>query len=404
MMNIFAKAYCRTFQAVFRAALPILPYRNPNIFRSMEEMVNYLKQEGLNDVLLVTDKGLRNMGSTEHLESLMKEKEINCTVYDDTCANPTYQNVEEARQAYLDNGCRALIAFGGGSSMDCAKGVGARLAHPNKSLDQLKGILRVWKKLPPLIAIPTTAGTGSEVTLAAVITNAETKHKCPMNSFPLIPRHAVLDPEVTYSLPKSLTATTGMDALTHAVEAYIGRSTNKETRACALEATELIFKNIETVYNEPSNYEARGNMLHAAYKAGIAFSKSYVGYVHAVAHSLGGQYGTPHGLANSVLLPIVLEDYGEVIYPKLHRLAIAAGIANTEEDDATAAKRFIQAVRDMNKRMNIPETLQGIKEADISTMAQHAAKEGNPLYPVPKLMTAKELEKFYYIVAGDHLE
>lgn len=235
--------------------------------------------------------------------------------------------------------------------------------------------------------------------MTAVITDSEKKHKYTMNDFTLIPSYAVLDPTVTYSLPPSLTATTGMDALTHAVEAYIGGSTTKETRRCALEATELIFKNIETAYSDGANHTARKNMLEAAYKAGIAFSKSYVGYVHAVAHSLGGQYNVPHGFANSVLMPIVLEEYGETAHKKLHQLAVAAGVAAERDSDAEGAKKFIAAIKELNSRMGIPETISGIKKEDIPLMASHADKEANPLYPVPKLMNAKELEKFYYAVA-----
>lgn len=284
--------------------------------------------------------------------------------------------------------------------MDCAKALGARIAYPKKPLSALRGTLRVLRRIPLLVAVPTTAGTGSEVTLAAVITDGEKKYKYTMNDFTLIPRYAVLDPEVTYSLPPHLTATTGMDALTHAVEAYIGRSTNGETRRRALYATKLIFGNIVRAFENGSDAEARANMLEAAYNAGIAFSKSYVGYIHAVAHSLGGQYNIPHGLANSVLMPIVLEDYGKAVHKKLHRLGVAAGVADEKDTHKEGAEKFIAAVRALNRRMRIPETLDGIEEADIPTMARHADKEANPLYPVPVLMNARELERFYYKVSG----
>ena len=250
-----------------------------------------------------------------------------------------------------------------------------------------------------MIAIPTTAGTGSEVTVTAVITDSEVKHKYTMNNFTMIPSYAVLDPGVTYTLPPSLTATTGMDALTHAVEAYIGRSTSKETRALALEAVSLIFRNIEKAYADGTDHAARENMLHAAYKAGIAFSKSYVGYIHAVAHTLGGQYNTPHGLANYVLMPIVLEAYGETVHMKLHVLGIAAGVTSESDSHKEGAEKFIAAIHRLNRNMGIPEKLTGICKEDIPAMAAHAAKEANPLYPVPVLMDKKQLETFYYQVA-----
>lgn len=397
-MNILKKIYCRAVHIGFRLVKPLLPYREPKILNAIEEIPAVLKEEKLQSVLLVTDGFLRKSGATAPLEKVLTDAGIHLVVYDKTQPNPTVHNVAEAKEMFLEENCQCLIALGGGSAMDCAKAVGACIARPNKSLNQLKGVLRVLKKIPTLIAIPTTAGTGSEVTLAAVITDPDTHHKYPINDFVLIPSYAVLDPKLTYTLPPHLTSTTGMDALTHAVEAYIGNSTNKKTRWNALEATRLIFGNIEKAYNDGTDYEARKNMLHAAYLAGEAFSISYVGYVHAVAHPLGGQYNIPHGLANSVLLPIVLEEYGSAIYKKLHKLAVAAGISTEEETEEVAAKKFIHEIRDMNARMNIPSTLEGIKEEDIPVMAEHADKEGNPLYPVPVLMDAKELEQFYYKV------
>lgn len=398
-MNIVSKLFCRVVQFGFHLALPILPYRVPQIFDSIADVVKLLSDRQVKSVLLVTDEGLRKAGNTAALEKLLSENHIHCAVYDKTNANPTVHNVEEAREMYIKEKCQCLIAFGGGSPTDCAKAVGARIAYPKKTVGQLKGLLRVWCKLPLLIAIPTTAGTGSEVTITAVITDREKKHKYTMNNFTMIPSYAVLDPEITYTLPPHLTATTGMDALTHVVEAYIGGSTSKETRRLSLEATKLIFENIETAYKDGRNRQARENMLIAAHKAGIAFSKSYVGYIHAVAHSLGGQYNIPHGLANSVLMPIVLEAYGKSAHKKLHQLGVAAGVSDQKDTHEVGAEKFIQAIRELNKRMDIPETLKGIQKEDIPQMAKHAAKEANPLYPVPKLMNAKELEQFYFKVA-----
>ncbi|MGN1093330.1 MAG: iron-containing alcohol dehydrogenase [Monoglobaceae bacterium] len=387
------------FQTAFRIALPILPYREPEIVDSAAKLGNIIIKEKIKSVLIVTDKGIVSSGLIEPITQALEASNTDYAIYDKTRPNPTVDNVEEAYSIYCKNGCNCLIAVGGGSSMDCAKGVGARVAYPKKSIGKMKGILRVLRHLPTLIAVPTTAGTGSEVTLAAVITDSKKHHKYALMSFPLIPHYAVLDPELTYSLPQSLTATTGMDALTHAVEAYIGRSTTKETRQLALDAVKLVFENIETAYNDGKNCTARENMLHAAYKAGAAFSKSYVGYIHAVAHSLGGQYGTPHGLANAVIMPYVLEAYGGAVCKKLHKLGVAAGVCTEEQTDRDAAEIFINAIKELNHKMGIPNKIEGIKAEDISIMAMNAEKEANPLHPVPKLMTAKELEGFYYKIA-----
>ncbi len=398
-MFFLKAAFCRVFQLCFRAVLPVLPYREPEIIDSCAHLGPVLEKEGLTSILVVTDRGIVENGLTAPLEKALRQTGVSFAVYDKTLPNPTVNHVEEALALYRQNNCNGIIAIGGGSSMDCAKAVGARVAYPNKAVGQMKGVLRVLRRIPVLIAIPTTAGTGSEVTLAAVITDSATHHKYAVMSFPLIPRYAVLDAQLTYSLPPHLTSTTGMDALTHAVEAYIGRSTTKQTRELALQATRLIFDNIELAYENGNNHEARENMLHAAYKAGIAFSMSYVGYIHAIAHSLGGQYGVPHGLANAVIMPYVLDAYGEAAQKKLHEMGCAAGACSELDSPAEGAAQFIAAIRELNESMNIPNKISGIKREDIAHLARTAEREANPLYPVPRLMTAQELAGLYEQVA-----
>lgn len=397
-MNTLRKIYCRAFQKAFHIAIPFLPYRKPKIAGSVKELPEIIMRHKCTHVLIITDGGIMKLGLTRRLEKALKEAGIPYTIYDKTVANPTTVNVCEALELYHKEGCDAIIGFGGGSSMDCAKAVGACAVKPNQSLAQMKGILKVHKKLPLLMAVPTTAGTGSETTLAAVITDADTRYKYAINDFPLIPRYAVLDPKVTLSLPPFITATTGMDALTHAVEAYIGNSTTIDTRRDALKAVKLIFENIDIAYEHGDNIQARRNMLHASFYAGCAFTKSYVGYVHAVAHSLGGQYNVPHGLANAILLPLVLREYGSCIDKKLHRLAIAAGLADKNTPDHEAAELFIRTIEEMKERFGIVNIVKEIQETDIPKLAHYADKEANPLYPVPKLMDASELEKFYYML------
>lgn len=398
-MFFLEAAWCRVFQGAFRMALPVLPYREPEIVPTCAGLDRVFLKEKIKRVLIVADQGVKSAGLLGPIEAELTKNGVAHVVYDKTRPNPTVDNVEEALTIYRENSCDALIAVGGGSPIDCAKAVGARVVYPKKSVGKLKGLLRVWRRLPPLIAVPTTAGTGSETTVAAVIVDAEKQHKYTILSFPLIPTYAVLDPELTFSLPPHLTATTGIDALVHAVEAYIGRSTTKETRRLALDATKLIFENLEIAFADGRNRDAREKMLRAAHMAGLAFSKSYVGYVHAVAHTLGGRYGTPHGLANAVITPYVLDAYGKSVYRKLRDLAVAAGVATSQDDAKNAAEKFIAAFRALNAKLGIPETLAGIQKEDIPTMARLAAREANPLYPVPKLFDVKELERFYYCVA-----
>lgn len=393
-MRFYKKIYCRTFQFCFRVALPFLPYRGPEILDGMVNIPDVLKKKNIDKVLVITDKGITNIGLGKKLTNILEEENVKYEYFDETVANPTISNVEAARKKYVEANCQAIIALGGGSAMDCAKATGARVVKPKQSVSKMRGLLKIHKKLPLLFAIPTTAGTGSETTLAAVITDDETHHKYPINDFVLIPRYAVLDYSVTTSLPKSLTATTGMDALTHAVEAYIGGSTTKYTRTMSEKAVKLIGENLKQAYEDGNNKKARKNMLKAAYYAGIAFTQSYVGYVHGVAHSLGGKYGVPHGLANAVILPYVLEMYGESCYKKLAKLGRKAGII-TNSDNEIGAKEFIKWIKEMNKSMNIPTYIEEIQEKDIRKMAKYADKESNPLYPVPKLMDRKELEEIY---------
>ena len=397
-MNPTKTIFCRSFQTVFKLAIPILPYRTPKILRSVQEIPTCLQEKGLGNVLIVTDGFLHKSGMLEPMKEALKKNDIQFTVFDEVTPNPSVLNVELARERYIQQGCDSLIGFGGGSAIDCAKAVGARIARPKLTIPKMKGILKIWLPIPFLIAVPTTAGTGSETTLATVITDQNTSHKFPINDFPLIPRVAVLDPEMTRSLPKHMTSTTGMDALTHAIEAYIGNSTTRQTRADALEAARLIAENLEKAYFDGNDMTARANMLQAAFLAGGAFSKSYVGYCHAVAHSLGGQYHTPHGLANAVLLPYVLEAYGESAHKKCADIAIAMHLADASTSADVAANRLIAHIRKMNADMGIPTKLPGIKKEDIPKLAAYADKEANPLYPVPRLMDAKELERFYYDV------
>lgn len=300
--------------------------------------------------------------------------------------NPPVAEAEAIAALYRAEHCDSFVAVGGGSPMDAAKAAAALLARPHRTLAQMAGILKVRRPIPPFIAVPTTAGTGSETTLAAVVTDTKTHEKYALNDPVLRPKYAVLDPELTVGLPPHITSTTGMDALTHAVEAYIGHSNTKDTSEKAEVATKLIFENLEEAYKNGKDLHAREQMLLASHYAGIAFTRAYVGNVHAIAHNLGGFYGVPHGLANAIILPYVLDFYGETAYERLARLCECAGVAKAGQTDEQKALDFIQAIRDMNARMNIPDKIEKIQEKDIETIAKRACKEANPLYPVPRIM------------------
>ena len=393
--------FCRIYQLCFRLVSYVLPWRKPELLvgeNSLDRLPELIRSKGIDQVLIVTDKGIVVIGLLDGLLAGLKNSGVQYSIYDKTVANPTIDNIEEALALYQSTKCQGIVAFGGGSPMDCAKGVGARLARPNKTISQMKGVLKVRKKLPPLFAIPTTAGTGSETTIAAVITDSRTHEKYPVNDMALIPHYAVLDPLVTVGLPPHITATTGIDALTHAIEAYIGRSNTKETTELSRRAVQLIFENVYEAYSNGTNRKARENMQMAAHYAGLAFTRAYVGYVHAIAHTLGGFYSTPHGLANAVILPYVLEYYGDAVYKPLAELCDLVSISVPGDSEAEKSKKFIGAIKELNQSMQIPDKLSGIVEEDISTMADRALKESNPLYPVPRILGKNDMLALFAMI------
>ncbi|MCH6266356.1 MULTISPECIES: iron-containing alcohol dehydrogenase [Neobacillus] len=393
--------YCRTYQGGMKVASFILPWRKPELLEgenSLSKLPTLIKSMRVESVLIVTDQGIVSIGLMDTFLDGLKNEGVQFFIYDKTVPNPTIENIEEAFQMYKENKCQGIVAFGGGSPMDCAKGVGARAARPKKSIPQMKGVLKVLKRIPPLFAIPTTAGTGSEATLAAVVSNSETHEKYAIMDTALIPHYAVLDPLLTVKLPPHITAATGIDALTHAVEAYIGKSNTKETTQCSIEAVQLIFQNLYECYSNGTNIQARTNMQKAAYLAGIAFTRAYVGYVHAIAHTLGGFYQVPHGLANAIILPYVLEYYGESAHKPLSELADLVKITKPSDTIEQKARKFIDAIKKLNEKMAIPTKVNGIMEKDIPLMVERSLKEANPLYPVPKILYKNDILKLYHLI------
>ncbi|MFF5994443.1 iron-containing alcohol dehydrogenase [Lysinibacillus sp. KU-BSD001] len=395
------KTFCRTYQHTLKLASKWMNYRLPKVVEgknSVLKLPELVRKQGIHHVLIVTDQGITALGLMQPLLEGLHAQQIRYAIYDQTVPNPTITNIEEAYELYKQSHCEGIIAFGGGSPMDCAKGVAARVARPNLTIPQMKGLLKIRKEMPPFFAIPTTAGTGSEATVAAVVSNSETHEKYALMDPVLIPHVAVLDPLLTVKLPPFITATTGMDALTHAVEAYIGLSNTEETRRYSREAVTLIFDNLYTAYSDGENMEARKNMQKASYLAGVAFTRAYVGNVHAIAHTLGGFYGVPHGLANAVLLPYLLEFYGETVHKPLAELADVIGIGASYQSVAQKSTAFIEAIKQLNRDMHIPDKIEGIVNRDIPLMVERALKEANPLYPVPKIMNKDEMFYIYQII------
>jgi len=387
--------FCRTFQAVMKVANYFLGYRMPEYIEGpgkLGELGNFLKSKEINDVLIVTGAGMARRGQVQPMMDGFEDAGIRYVLQTYEHTDPTSDDIELGYKVYKENGCKAIVALGGGSRIDCGKGIAAKAVHPRKTVSQLQGVLKVHRPIPPLVAIPTTAGAGSETTVAAVITDSATHRKAAINDPFLIPKYAVLDPTLTVGLSPFTTATTGMDAFAHAVEAYTNQTYNTSLEdRLAKEAVKLIHDNIYTAYSDGSNLEARQNMQRGAFFAGRAFTRGCVGYVHAVGHTLGGLYGVPHGLAMSVLLPHVLRQYGASVYERLAELADVCGFDG--ENIAEKAENFICWIEEINKKMDLPDKFDMIRDEDIEQMIDWAKKEGNPLYPVPVIWGREDFRK-----------
>ena len=395
MLWTSTKALYRAYHGAMKVATAVMPFPVPELLTgkgSAGALPKALKSRGIDNILVVTDKGLTATGLVAGLCDALEENNVAYTVFDEVQPNPTIQDIEKGLRVFAANHSRAIVAFGGGSPMDCAKMIAARSSNPGRSVRKMKGRFRIRRKLPPLFAIPTTAGTGSETTVVAVVTDPETREKFAVIDFKLVPIVAVLDPELMLGLPPPITAATGMDALTHAVEAYIGLHGTRFTEEKAEKATKIIFEDLEDLYKNGSDLEKRMNMALASFYAGSAFTRASVGYVHALAHNMGGLYGVPHGLANAIILPYVLAFSRKEAEQKMARLARASGIGEHGATDTEMSHRFLEKVRTMNQNMNIPTTIKELQEKDIPLIAKRALREANPAYPVPRIMGRRECE------------
>ncbi|MFV0379920.1 MAG: iron-containing alcohol dehydrogenase [Anaerorhabdus sp.] len=400
--SFLKSAYARVYQFIFKYASYLLSWKEPKVLYGSDtifSLISILHEKGKKCALIVTDENICNLGLIDGLINSLNHEDFSYVLYNKTVPNPTINNIDEAYHLYKSKNCDSIIAIGGGSSIDAAKGVGIRVAWPKRSLVKMSGVLKVLKKIPFLVAIPTTAGTGSEATIATVISDEKTKGKYPISDPCLMPKVAILDASLTLKLPKDITATTALDTLTHAVEAYVGNSNTKNTKKYALNAIKLVDTYLPLVYKDGENIEAREKMLQAAMYGGLAFTRAYIGYTHALAHALGGMYGVAHGLANAILLPHVLEAYGESVYNKLADIADKINLTKGQDPKAKS-EAFINYIFELNKEMNIPNKIKEIKESDIKELVARALKEAYPLYPVPKLLNEDTLSNILRKVMG----
>lgn len=400
--SVFWRAACRLYQALVYAGSHLLPIRAPRITRgagSLSQLPEILRGAKVRRGLLVTDAMIMKFGLVHDLISVMKKQGAELAVYQDVLPNPSIDMVEAANKIYIQHKCDYIVAVGGGSVMDCAKLVGVRQARPRTPLHYMRGLLRVLWPLPLMVAVPTTAGTGSECTVAAVVCDPAAKDKFAIMDPVLVPHYCVLDPVLTVGLPKFVTATTGMDALTHVVESYTNVFHYPAIDAAALHAMELIAKYLVRAYEDGTDIEAREKMLLASHLAGTAFTRAGVGNVHAVAHAVGGHYNVPHGFANAVILPHALDMYGSTVHRRLAQLADAANIAGA--DEAEKVVRFVAWIREINARMGIPTTLSAgdarwaVQEKDLDFLVSHALSEASPFYAVPVIFGKAEMTSLF---------
>jgi alcohol dehydrogenase class IV len=374
----------------------VVPIPRPTVFVGPDSAIRLcdtIAQFGLRRVLVVTDAVLVKLGLVEPLRGALVERGVDVAIHDGITPDPTHDVLQRGYEAAKAHGSDAILAVGGGSVIDAAKVIDAMMVS-GKTPAKLIGMLKVGKPLLPLFAVPTTAGTGSEVTVAAVVTDPVQHEKAAVIDPKLVPTAAALDPLMMKGMPRPITAATGMDALTHAVEAYTNRWPHPETPLHAVSAVRMIFANLPRACADGEDLEAREAMALASFYAGLAFTKAYVGYVHAFSHKVGGLYGVPHGLGNAILLPYVLDfikdsRLGE---QRLGELAIAIGAGTASESDAVRAQRFVDRVRELNRTIGIPDKLEALRREDIPAVARAAMIEAHRDYPVPRVMSPQEAE------------
>jgi alcohol dehydrogenase len=342
---------------------------------------------GHGKILIVTDSIISKLGLLDDLTTALTAGGAEYVVFDAITPDAPIPLIENGIDFYLENGCDAIVAFGGGSSMDASKAIAAAVSNPGKTLRELAGYFKGLNTPVKIYAVPTTAGTGSEVTVAAVISDPVSHTKMVIVDTRLVPKMAALDPCLMTGLPPHITAATGIDALTHAIEAFVGHWASPGTDDMALSAVGLIFDNLRVAYSDGKNLEAREKMALAATYAGFAFTRANVGYVHAIAHQFGGRYHTPHGLANAIMLPLVLKYSLPAITDRLALLAVRAKLGRENEGDDVLAQKFLDAVDKLNLDLGIPTFLAALKESDIPQLAEAACHEAKTGYPVPRYMS-----------------
>ncbi|NHO68027.1 iron-containing alcohol dehydrogenase [Aestuariicella hydrocarbonica] len=394
-MPFFVKVlFYKCVMLLTRLVMHFVPDAKPLVLSgkgSSVQLSEAIAHFGMRKILLVTDKMLVKLGVIEPILTSLKSQGIEPVVFDGVEPDPTFDVVDAGLSVLRRHQCEGVLAVGGGSSIDAAKVI-ALAGNNDKTARQLEGKFVAKKPAMPLFAIPTTAGTGSEVTVAAVISDPTAGDKKLVLDPKLVPLVAALDPEIMLGLPPAITAATGMDALTHAVEAYISSFASKETDAYAVTATRMVIANLETAYHDGSNVAAREAMAMGAFYAGLAFTKAFVGYVHAIAHQFGAKYHTPHGFANALVLPHILQFSKDHVADRLATLAVECGLGERTESQSVLAQKFIDKVWAMNKAMGIPATLDALQAADIPDLAQAAMREGNYKYPVPKYMDLQQCQ------------
>lgn len=381
-------------QALFSPIQKIQLYMQPKMIKgeyALLDLVDVLKEKHLTRYMIVTTSGFIKRGTLQSFFDALNQNDIQYSIFHDLKPDPEISDVEKLKEMFIKEGCQALIAIGGGSVIDCSKAALASIQLNNLDVKTVLHTGRVSKPLPLLIAVPTTAGTGSEVTAGAVITDPIKKRKYALSHLFLIPKYAVLDASLLTSLPSKMTAYTGMDALTHAIEAYINCFNNRKTNEYALCAIKSIFQYLVPSFEDGLNKHYRLELLEASYNAGVAISNNYVGYVHAIAHGIGGMYHLQHGMINAIILPIVLEEYGDVITKKLVHIADIIGINGCT--DKEKVERFIKKLKELNRIFSIPTSIPEIKDEDIHYLAIGAEKEGNPSYPTPVTWDVEQFEK-----------
>jgi len=394
---ILKKPVARSWTWLFGKLLSMIERPRPVVFtgnNSIDLLCESARHLAVKKVLLITDDRLKSIGLISPIAENLKDQNISVEIFPEVLPDPSFSIVNKALLIARENGCDCVLAVGGGSVIDTAKVVSLALTNSSGTAEPLVGMFRAKKSAARLLVIPTTAGTGAEVTMAAVISDAKTHTKELIVDTKLIPTAVALDPQITSGAPAMLTATAGIDALSHAIEGYVSLWATPEVENLSEMVVSSIFENLKVACTEADNMRARENMILASHMAGVVINRSAAGYVHAISHQLGSLYKLPHGVINAAIMPDVLEFSKNSVKSKIARLSVKARLGDEYQSDDVLFDLFIEGLKNLNTSLGLNNSLRCVNPQDVNSIIDGAMLEANTTYAVPRYMNGQEMKRF----------